>query len=204
MKKYDLLLLDDKKWKSIDSYENSAAGEYDEKEGLVGKAYRLYDSSSGNVHMRPLDKQTAEDCSNAIQEKLDIIKKEFDKRGIKTRIYTENARAKKPDKYKNATHIFDYIRYVGEKGVYQITGILFYKANNNGVECIYEKLCAVQFVRTSNEIKSRDIYPQGDEENTFGDVGVRKEVYFNPHCSFASSAEQIVDEFMLFVCKCDN
>lgn len=209
---YRLLLFNGNEWKKIDSYETSDKGREDAKNGVVGNAYILSDRNNGNIHMRPLDKEFANQCSNYIDGKLNEIKKrieEFSKnksssKSVSIRKYTESKNAKRPECYNEATHIFDYLSYKTGKNTYQITGVSFYKSKENNEECICEKLCTLQFIRVPRVMKALDMYPDTDESGKYKKVSLGENVYYNPKCDFNSASDEIAKEFMEFVDYWEN
>ena len=204
---YRLLLFNGNEWEKIDSYETSKEGKEAAKSGVVGNAYILYDRNNGNIHMRPLDKKCAEDCSKAINDKLNDIRDKIIENypSLKhANIITESKNAKKPECYNEATHIFDYLSYKTGKNTYQITGVSFYKSQENNEECICEKLCALQFIRVPRVIKALDMYPDTDESGKYKKVSLGENVYYNPKCDFNSASDEIAKEFMEFVDYWEN
>ncbi len=204
---YRLLLFNGNEWEKIDSYETSKEGKEAAKSGVVGNAYILCDRNNGNIHMRPLDKKCAEDCSKAINDKLNDIRDKIIENypSLKhANIITESKNAKKPECYNEATHIFDYLSYKTGKNTYQITGVSFYKSQENNEECICEKLCALQFIRVPRVIKALDMYPDTDESGKYKKVSLGENVYYNPKCDFNSASDEIAKEFMEFVDYWEN
>lgn len=76
--KYRLLLFNGNEWEKIDSYETSKEGKEAAKSGTVGNAYILCDRNNGNIHMRPLNKEFANQCSTYIDGKLNKIKESIE------------------------------------------------------------------------------------------------------------------------------
>ena len=204
---YRLLLFNGNEWEKIDSYETSDKGRKDAKNGVVGNAYNLCNRINGNIHMRPLDKKCAEDCSKAINDKLNDIRDKIIENypSLKhANIITESKNAKKPECYNEATHIFDYLSYKTDKNKYQITGVLFYKLQEKDKEYINEKLCEIQFIKIPLVIKALDMYPDTDEGGKYKKVSLGENVYYNSKCDFNSASDEIAKEFMEFVDYWEN